>query len=257
MVNDLKGYMNGFGYSESLVADDNNVYCFPGGVNANVVALNKSTGKTVWTSKALGDTINYCSPIIAKFPSRDVLITFSNFYIMGVDAKNGELLWSQKQENVKQKQQCNSPIFSDGSIYYVAGDGNGAVKLELTADGKSFKEIWRNGNTRNNFNGFVKVSDYLFSPDKTQKMKCIDTKTGLVVDSLKVNKGAVIAADGMLYCYSDNGEVNLIKLTGTKMEIVGKLKIDKGTKEHFAHPVIANGVLYIRHGKALMAYDIN
>jgi len=60
----------------------------------------------------------------------------------------------------------------------------------------------------------------------------------------------------MLYCYSDNGDVNLIKLEGTKMEVVSKFKVDKGTKEHFAHPVINNGVLYIRHGKILMAYNI-
>ena len=50
--------------------------------------------------------------------------------------------------------------------------------------------------------------------------------------------------------------MNLIKLTGTQMEIVGKLKCDLGTKEHIAHPVINNGVMYIRHGKAIMAYDI-
>jgi hypothetical protein len=40
------------------------------------------------------------------------------------------------------------------------------------------------------------------------------------------------------------------------MEVVSKFKCDKGTKEHFAHPVIHNGVLYIRQGKALLAYDI-
>jgi hypothetical protein len=29
-----------------------------------------------------------------------------------------------------------------------------------------------------------------------------------------------------------------------------------GTKEHFSHPVIGKGVLYLRHGKALMAWKI-
>ena len=108
----------------------------------------------------------------------------------------------------------------------------------------------------NVFNGFVKINDHLFSPDRTQKIKCLDINTGQVVDSLKVNKGSLIFADGMFYCYSDNGDVSLIKLTGTKMEIAGKFKCTKGTKEHLAHPVIHNGVLYIRHGKAFMAYNV-
>jgi hypothetical protein len=29
-----------------------------------------------------------------------------------------------------------------------------------------------------------------------------------------------------------------------------------GEHEHWAHPAISNGVLYIRHGSVLMAFDI-
>jgi outer membrane protein assembly factor BamB len=222
----------------------------------NVAALNRFTGQTIWISKALSDTVSYCSPMLIKLPSVNLLVNFTSFYILGLDANTGELLWSQPQKNVTYKQQCNTPIFADGSIYYVAGDGNGAVKLELSPDGKNITEIWSNATVKNNFNGFVKIGNYLFSTDKAQKLKCIDTNTGMVTDSLQINKGSLIAADGMLYCYSDNGEINLIKLAGTKMEVVGKMKCNLGTNEHFSHPVIQNGVLYIRHGKALMAYEI-
>jgi outer membrane protein assembly factor BamB len=256
MIHDFNGAMDQHGYCESLMVDDNNVYCLPGGTSTNVAAINRFTGKTVWISKAMGDTASYCSPVIIKLPARNVLVTFSGHNLIGLDTKSGELLWSHKQAYHQYHQQCNTPIYSDGNIYYIAGEGNGAVKLELSADGKSIKEIWRNSQIQNVFNGFVKIGDYLYSPDRTQKIKCLDIKTGQVVDSLKVNKGALISADNSLYCYSDNGDVNLIKLTSTKIENVGKFKCDKGTKEHFAHPVIYHGVLYIRHGKALMAYDI-
>lgn len=60
----------------------------------------------------------------------------------------------------------------------------------------------------------------------------------------------------MIYCYSENGDVSLFKLTGTKLELISKFKCEKGTKEHFAHPVISNGNLYIRHEKTLMTYKI-
>ncbi len=256
MLANFKGIMPKFGYSESLFVDEQNVYCFPGGVDNNIAALDRFTGKSKWTSKALGDTASYTSPLLIKLPPRNILVTFSNYYLMGLDANTGELLWNHKQENVTYKQQCNTPIFDKGFIYYVAGDGNGAVKLELSADGKSIKEVWRNANVENNFNGFVKINDNIISSDRTQKLKCLNANTGVVSDTLKVGRGVLISSDNMLYCYSDNGDMNLIKLTGTKMEIVSKFKIDKGTKEHFAHPVINNGVLYIRHGKVLMAYGI-
>ena len=256
MATGLDGITPTFGYSESLLIDGDMLFCSPGGTNTNIAALNRFTGKPIWTSKVLSDTLSYCSPMIINLPQRKILVSMSIYYIVGLDAKTGELLWSQKQENVKYKQQCNTPIFADGFLYYVAGDGNGAVKLKISDDGKSFKEIWRNGQMTNTFNGFVKLDNHLFTPDRSQKIKCIDEITGQVTDSIRMNKGALISAGKMLYCYSDNGEVNLIKLTGTKMEVVGKLKITKGSKEHFAHPVISNGILYVRHGKALMAYDI-
>jgi outer membrane protein assembly factor BamB len=38
--------------------------------------------------------------------------------------------------------------------------------------------------------------------------------------------------------------------------VVSSFKIDRGNGPHWAHPSIANGRLYIRHGDALMCYDI-
>lgn len=256
MMKDFGGIMVQHGYAESLLIDDNLMFCFPGGKNINIAALDRFTGKPVWTSKVMGDTVSYCSPIIIKFLTRKILVTFSGSYIIGLDAKTGELLWSQKQAYHMYHQQCNTPVFADGSLYYSAGEGNGAVRLDLSSDGSSYKEVWRKSYIKNLQGGFVKIKDLIFTPDKDQRLKCIDTKTGQVIDSIRVNKGSLIYADSMLYCYSDNGDMSLVKVNGSKMEVAGKFKINKGQKEHFAHPVIDKGVLYIRHGKAIMAYDI-
>jgi outer membrane protein assembly factor BamB len=256
MIKDFNGIMNQHGYCESLLTDDSVVYCFPGGPVTNIVAINRFTGKTVWTSKALSDTVSYCSPLIIRLPARNILVTFSGHYLMGLDTKTGKLLWSHRQAYHQFHQHGNTPVYSNGYIYYITGEGNGAVKLELSPDGGNIKEIWRNSNVKNVFGGFFKIDNHLFTTDDTQKLVCLDINNGQVVDSVRLNKGSLIFADGMMYCYSHNGNVNLIKLTGTKMELVSKFKCDKGTKEYFAHPVISNGVLYIRHGKALMAYDI-
>ena len=256
IISEFKGILNEFGVAESILVDGDKLYCSPGGPDAYVVALNRFTGAIVWSSRSFEDSVSFCSPIVVHLAARSVLVSFSNYYIFGLDTKDGSLLWKQKQEKVQYQQQCNTPVFADGFIYYVAGDGNGAVKLELSADGKNIKEVWRNALVKNNFKGFVKLADHIFTTDRAQKIKCIDIKTGLVTDSIKIKDGSLISADGMLYVYSENGEVSLVKLTGTKMEIMGKLKIAKGSKEHFAHAAISDGRLYIRHGKALMAYDI-
>jgi len=259
MVKDLGGKLNYFGYSESLLVDEKLVYCYPGGDETNFVALDKLTGKMAWKSKAMGDPVSFCSPLMIRLPERNVLATVSHNYLMGLDARNGELLWSFHEDSVKlEGDYCNTPIYSDGFLYNVSGieKGTGAYKLQLSPDGKSIKEIWRNSRVKNAMGGMVKIGDHLFCTSDDKKLKCLDLKSGMVVDSLSNMRGTLISADDHLYCYTDNGRVNLIQLTGTKMKVVSQFKIDKGTKEHFSHPVIANGVLYVRHGNALMAYQI-
>jgi len=60
----------------------------------------------------------------------------------------------------------------------------------------------------------------------------------------------------MLYAYSDRGEMALVKPNPDKFELVSSFKVTLGTNQHWAHPVIHDGVLYIRHGDVLMAYQV-
>ena len=71
------------------------------------------------------------------------------------------------------------------------------------------------------------------------------------------NKGNIIYADSMAYCYSEKGDVGLVKLNPGAFEVASSFKIDLGSDQHWAHPVIQNGRLYVRHGEALMVYDIS
>jgi hypothetical protein len=67
-------------------------------------------------------------------------------------------------------------------------------------------------------------------------------------------------AGGILYVYEyegpKSGVVNLVKAVPTGFERTGKFAVTEGTNNHWAHPAIANGLLYIRHGNALIAYNI-
>ena len=68
--------------------------------------------------------------------------------------------------------------------------------------------------------------------------------------------GVVIAADGMLYVYGQDGTMYLVKPGAAAFEPVSQFTVAGGTNEHWAHPTIAGGRLYVRHGDSLMAYRI-
>ena len=72
-----------------------------------------------------------------------------------------------------------------------------------------------------------------------------------------MGKGSVIFADDMLYCYGEkHGDLALVKANPNGYEQVSSFRIPKGTGKHWAHPVISDSRLYMRHGNALMVYDI-
>jgi len=50
------------------------------------------------------------------------------------------------------------------------------------------------------------------------------------------------------------GNVALVKPNREKLDVISTFRVDEGKGPHWAHPVIHNGILYIRHGEVLMAY---
>jgi outer membrane protein assembly factor BamB len=256
MVTDFHGVNNAFGYSQSVLVDGDLAFCSPGGRDTNVVAMNRFTGDLKWICPALGQVEGFSSSRMIRMGKQKILITFSEMALLGIDGKNGELLWFHKEDTTGNVH-ANTPLFDGEYIYYVDGDGNRAVKLKLSRDGKAISEVWRNRDFDNIIGGVVRTGDYLIATgERKAYLKCLDMNSGLITDSLKLGSGNVIFADGMVYLYNNRGQVYLVREEGGKLLEISSFKIALGTKEHFSHPFISKGILYLRHGKTLMAYSL-
>ena len=75
-------------------------------------------------------------------------------------------------------------------------------------------------------------------------------------NSTSIGPGVVIYADGNLYCYSQRGELAMVPAHPEEFRVTGKTRVEMGSGEHWAHPVINQGRLFVRHGNVLMAYKI-
>jgi len=246
-----------WGFAEGLLVDGELVFCTPGGREAALVALMRRSGETAWTAASPGDTAAYVSPIlVTQGPARLVVqITAQN--VIGVDAATGRCLWRQPFRNLY-GDHCVTPIYQDGRIYAAAGFGLGGVALGLAPDGKSVTPAWTDPRLDCLHGGVVLAGGCLYGAgDRNPRWLCLDWKTGEAKYEVRGFKpGSVAYAEGMLYLYSQDGIVALVPATPEKFEIVSAFEVAKGTGEHWAHPVISGGRLYIRRGDALMAYDI-
>jgi hypothetical protein len=90
-----------------------------------------------------------------------------------------------------------------------------------------------------------------------QSIASLDWETGKKqVFASEIRGANLLAADGMIYSYESNGVVSLLKPMDNNIDIAGSFKVKLGTGPNLAHLSTGNGILFIRHGKTLMAYDI-
>lgn len=258
MLKETDGENIRWGVTETLVVDGNKLYCSPGGKTKNLVALDRLTGNFIWTSPGVGGVSAYCTPVLFEMGGHKILATMMASNIVGVDAETGKMLWSYEQTN-QWSVHANTPIFADNALFCTSGYGRGTVRLNLSSDGSSVTKAWFNEGLDNRIGGVVYLNGYLYgSGDKNRGWHCIDAKTG---EEKWLNKdfatGVTIAANGMLYMYTEKGELVLAPASPNGLNVNGTAKVEMGSAQHWAHPVINNGILYVRHGKALMAYKIN
>lgn len=254
---DFDGKNIRWGVTETVAVKDDMVFVTPGGKKNNVVALNRFNGDLIWSCAGEGEVSAYCSPLLIELPARTLLVTMTAEHILGIDAKSGDMLWSYPQTN-RWSVHANTPIFYDGGIFCFSGYGQGGIRLDMSADGTSVKKAWFKTELDSRMGGMVVVDGYLYgSGDKAREWRCVDWKTGEEkYASKEIGKGVTIYADGMLYCYSDRGELALVEATPSGFNVKGKTKVELGTAQHWAHPVINEGRLFVRHGDVLIAYRI-
>jgi hypothetical protein len=255
-MKDFDGSQLKFGITESHLIVGDILYATPGGENNNMVALNKRTGDVLWSSKGTGKPSTYCSPQYVDNQEMPMIVNAIDSSLVAINARTGELLWEIDQKN-PYGMSPNTPIYMDKKIFSTTGGGIGSMLLQITDGGKKIEKLWSN-EMDNKMGGAVKVGNYIYgSGEKNRYWYCIDWNTGeTVYKDNKIGVGNVIACNGMLYCYSDRGEMALVKPGADKFDIMGKFNITMGTNQHWAHPVIYKGVLYVRHGSTLMAYKI-
>lgn len=249
-----------WGIAESPLLDGDRIILTPGGVENNVVALDRFTGETIWTSVGHGEQSSYCSPILAQHNNTRLIVTMTATSIIGIDADNGQTLWriEHRQGN---KINANSPVYRDGKVFCASGQADtleGHVMIELSQDGKTAEVGWRNQKWYNLMEGLILHEGGLYSSTFEKKeFYCLDASSGklnYVMD--EIAGGAIIFADGLFYCYGTDGVLALIDADESGSRVISSFKVQLGTDQHWAHPVIQGKKWYVRHGNALMCYAI-
>jgi outer membrane protein assembly factor BamB len=160
--------------------------------------------------------------------------------------------------NLKIPTGYSSVSFSDNTIFLTGTDQQNDILVALDMAGNTrwqvaYGRAWDEAFPESRCTPTVE-GDRVYISCGYGDLACVDANTG---NFIWKSKGSVIAAEGLLYVYDEkSGFVGLVKPSTNKFDLVNNFKISKGSGPYRAYLVIHNGILYIRHGITLMAFDI-
>ncbi len=246
-----------WGWAEAPLVHAGKVICTPGAPGAALAALDAEDGQAVWTTEGLDDRAAYGSAILIQRGGLGLAVAMTGNHVVGVDVASGRVAWKHPYQNVYADHPV-TPVHSGGLIYATGGYGTGGLMLRLAPDGRSVRLGWTDTTLDCLHSGVVLVDGHVYgSGHRNGGWVCLELASGEVKHDVHgTPRGSVIWADGMLYCYGQRGDVALVKATPPMHDIVSQFRVRRGEGRHWAHPALSDGRLYIRHGDALMAYDV-
>ena len=257
ILKDFGGRNLGWLISESPLVDGDQVIVTPGGRGAGMVALDKMSGKTIWTTKELSDEAGYASAIVADVQGVRTVMTLTAEAGIGVRASDGKLMWRHRAV-ANNTANIATPVFFDNKVFYSSAYGTGGALLGLRAESGEVRaqEIYFTRGMQNHHGGLVLVNGYLFGFDNSI-LTCLEFATGKMMwQHRSVGKGSLSYADGHLYILSENNVVGLAEATPAGYREKGRFTIADQGWQSWAHPVISGGRLYLRNQGMLTAYNI-
>ena len=268
LKDDFGGSVPGWGFSESPLIDGDKVIVTPGGSDGAVVALNRLTGEVVWRSEGVKDKAHYCTAVIIESHGVRQVVTFTGGSggrrdpgaaprVVGLDAETGDLLWSY-EKSANRTANVSTPLFHNNAVFSASayGTGGGLARLTKTDEGFTAEPAYFESKIQNHHGGMVLVDGFIYGTG-SNTLICMNFETGEIVwQDRSAGKGAVTYADGHIYLYGEKNQVALVEANPKEYVEKGKFDVPRGDFPTWAHPVVANGRLFLRDMGNLTAYDI-
>jgi outer membrane protein assembly factor BamB len=219
-----------------------------------VVALDKTTGQTVWKSDRDIDygTTNgdlkkaFCTPSIIKVNGQEQLISPSASATIAYDPATGKELWKVYHGGMNVSAR---PVFGQGLVFIATGDVAPnrlvAVRPEGHGDVTAGQIAWKQNKGVPSRSSLLLIDDLLYAANEAGVASCWEAATGQAVWQKRLGGefwASPIYADGRIYFFNRDGAAHLVQ-PGREGNVVAVNHVDDGC---MASPAVAGKSLFVR-----------
>jgi len=221
-----------------------------------IVAYNLATGEQKW--KWMGDSPSYGSPALINVAGTKLVITPTNNYIVGIDLKDGKLVW---QTPFVPERGFNgvTPVI-DGQTVFYAGTGRGITAVNIEKVGNNFvvKELWHNSDNSLEYNTPILKNGLLFGLSERGNFFCVDAKTGQTVWTETTGGrggfGSILDAGSTLLALTPKSQLLVIEPSKEGYKELASIKV--ADTPIYAHPVFSGNRLFIKDQDSVILWTI-
>lgn len=259
-----------------LVVDDKLILHIGGSDNACIVALDKNSGKEVWT--ASGDKASYAAPYLTTQAGRKVVVVWTGDHLNGLAPETGEIYW-KIPFSIKMQMGISTPVRYEDYLF-VSAFFDGSLLAEISDTELKAKIKWmRSGENERNtdalhcvINTAVIRDGYIYGIDSYGEMRCLELETGDRVwentSVVKMNRWAnvhFIQNGEITWMFNEHGELIISRLSLEGFEEISRARLIEpttaqlnrgGTGVTWTHPAFAGRYVYVRNDRELVCADL-
>jgi len=226
-----------------------------------LIALDKTTGRTVWKTDRTADWNDldtdgkprgegdlrkaYSTPLIIDVNGNKQMISVGAKALYGYNPADGRELW---KVNTVAYSGASRPVYGNGIAYMISGFGKTellAVRADGSGDVTDSNIVWRTGRNMPRTPSPLLVDDLIFTINDTGTITCLEASTGEQVWSQRIAgdyASSPLYADGHIYCFNMDGKATVFK-AARKYEILANNRLDSG---FMASAAVSGKAIFLR-----------
>lgn len=275
-----------FYHSASPVIVNDLVVAQLGGRDGSVVAYDLATGEQKW--KWSGAPTTYSSPMVMTVGDEKLIIGQVADGIVAINAADGKHVWEIFFEGGGSRYKAATPIVDGDTLIYLDGP---AAALKLSKEGEKFvsKDLWRNDDSRVEYNTPVLKDGLLFGISQRGEVFCVNTKDGKTAWSKSLapaasaappakgaqdkNKGfggkgfggkgrggggggygSVVDAGSVLFALTPSAQLVVFEPTDKEFKQLASYKV--ADRETHAYPIVTGNRIYVKDRDSVTLWTI-
>jgi outer membrane protein assembly factor BamB len=220
-----------------------------------VVALNKTTGETVWKSNRppLDTPVpefrkSFSTPLVVEVEGRMQLVSSGAQWLVAYEPETGKEIW--RVNDLKGESGAPRPVYGRGVIYFSTGVLNGrpqlwAVRANGHGDVTQSHVAWKLMALLGFMPSPLLVGSELYLLNDEGFISCVDAEDGRVLGKARLGgnyAASPVYADGHIYCCSREGKTTVLE-AGPGLKVLAENQLDGPV---FASPAFGGAAVYLR-----------